>query len=158
MGIPEKHVAFIHDANTDAKRADLFEKMINGDISVLIGSTFKMGLGVNVQERLKAIHHLDVPWRPADMVQREGRILRQGNKNSKVEIFRYITRGSFDAYLWQLLETKQRFISQIRAGRCPHRYSYIPWMSPIMRFLATKELYHCYSSTPTMTEVAFTTA
>lgn len=121
MGIPEKQVAFIHDADTDTKRADLFEKMNSGDISVLIGSTFKMGLGVNVQERLKAIHHLDVPWRPADMVQREGRILRQGNKNDKVEIFRYITRGSFDAYSWQLLETKQRFISQILSGAVSQR-------------------------------------
>ena len=121
MGIPENEVAFIHDADNDRKRLKLFKDVNNGDVRVLIGSTFKMGLGVNVQKRLKAIHHLDVPWRPADMVQREGRILRPGNMNEKVEIFRYITRGSFDAYSWQLLETKQRFISQLLSGEAMQR-------------------------------------
>lgn len=121
MGIPENQIAFIHDADNDKKRAAVFSKMNKGEISVLVGSTFKMGLGVNVQRRLNAIHHFDVPWRPADMVQREGRILRPGNTNDKVFIFRYITKGSFDAYSWQLLETKQRFISQILSGQTGER-------------------------------------
>lgn len=95
--------------------------MRNGDIRVLIGSTFKLGIGVNVQDKLIAIHHLDVPWRPADMTQREGRILRQGNQNPKVQIFRYITEGSFDAYSWQLLETKQRFITSLLSGSYTER-------------------------------------
>ena len=116
MGIPKNEIAFVHDADNEQKRMRLFEEMRNGEKSVLVGSTFKMGIGVNVQDRLIAIHHLDVPWRPADMVQREGRILRQGNTNEKVRIFRYITKGSFDAYSWQLLEAKQRFISQILSG------------------------------------------
>lgn len=116
MGMPESQIAFIHDADTEAKKRLLFRDLQNGTVSVVIGSTFKMGLGVNVQQRLCALHHLDVPWRPADMVQREGRILRQGNTCEEVQIFRYITRGSFDAYSWQLLESKQRFISQILSG------------------------------------------
>ncbi len=116
MGLPEKEIAFIHDADTDIRKQDLFKAMCEGEIAVLIGSTAKMGHGMNVQKRLTAIHHLDVPWRPSDMVQREGRILRQGNENKTVSIFRYITRESFDAYSWQLLEAKQRFISQIMAG------------------------------------------
>ncbi|MBR2406371.1 MAG: DEAD/DEAH box helicase family protein [Clostridia bacterium] len=117
MGIPENEIAFIHDADNEAKKRLLFSDLQKGLISVVVGSTFKMGLGVNVQERLCALHHLDVPWRPADMVQREGRILRQGNRCEEVQIFRYITRGSFDAYSWQLLESKQKFISQILSGR-----------------------------------------
>lgn len=121
MGIPSDMIAFVHDADDEKKRAKLFEKVNKGEIAVLIGSTFKMGLGVNVQERLTALHHLDVPWRPADMVQREGRIIRQGNTAEKVRIFRYITKGSFDAYSWQLLETKQRFISQILSGQAVQR-------------------------------------
>ena len=116
MGMPENEVAFIHDADTEAKKKLLFRDLRNGIVSVIVGSTFKMGLGVNVQKRLCALHHLDVPWRPADMVQREGRILRQGNTCKKVQIFRYITKGSFDAYSWQLLESKQKFISQILSG------------------------------------------
>ena len=116
MGMPEQEVAFIHDADSEAKKKLLFRDLRNGTVSVIIGSTFKMGLGVNVQKRLCALHHLDVPWRPADMVQREGRILRQGNECEQVEIYRYITKGSFDAYSWQLLEAKQRFISQILSG------------------------------------------
>ncbi len=114
--IPREEIAYVHDATTDKKRSELFSSVRRGDVRVLIGSTFKLGLGVNVQERLIALHHLDVPWRPADMVQREGRILRQGNLNKKVEIYRYVTKGSFDAYSWQLLETKQRFISQLLSG------------------------------------------
>ena len=116
MGVPEDTIAFIHDANTEAQREKLFEKVRKGEIRVLIGSTFKLGLGVNVQDRLVALHHIDVPWRPADMTQREGRILRQGNTNDTVYIYRYITEGSFDAYSWQLLETKQRFISDLLSG------------------------------------------
>ncbi len=121
MGMPEKEIAFIHDADTDMQRQDLFKAMREGEIVVLVGSTAKMGHGMNVQKRLTAIHHLDVPWRPSDMVQREGRILRQGNENKKVQIFRYITKASFDAYSWQLLETKQRFIGQIMAGEATMR-------------------------------------
>ncbi len=116
LGVPEAQIAYIHDAESEAKRARLFMKMRNGDIRILIGSTFKLGLGVNIQDRLIALHHLDVPWRPADMTQREGRILRQGNANPQVYIYRYITEGSFDAYSWQLLETKQRFISDLLSG------------------------------------------
>lgn len=116
-GVQDSEIAFIHDAgDSDRKREAMFAATRSGDIRVLLGSTFKLGMGVNVQDRLIAIHHLDVPWRPADMVQREGRILRQGNKNKKVYIYRYITEGSFDAYSWQLLETKQRFIEQLLEG------------------------------------------
>ena len=121
MGIPKEEIAYVHDAETEKKRSELFRKMRNGDIRILLGSTFKLGLGVNVQDKLIALHHIDVPWRPADMVQREGRILRQGNANTKVQIFRYITEGSFDAYSWQLLETKQRFISQLLSGSIMQR-------------------------------------
>ncbi len=116
MGIPEAEIAFVHDATTDRRRTALFAAVQSGEVRVLIGSTFKLGTGVNVQERLIAIHHLDVPWRPADMVQREGRILRRGNTLAKVSIYRYIMEGSFDAYSWQLLETKQRFISNLLSG------------------------------------------
>ena len=120
-GIPSEKIAYIHDATTEAKRKELFKKVRNGEIRVLIGSTFKLGIGVNVQDRLIAIHHIDVPWRPADMTQREGRILRQGNQNEEVFIHRYITEGSFDAYSWQLLETKQRFISDLLSGSVTER-------------------------------------
>ncbi|SCW68767.1 Helicase conserved C-terminal domain-containing protein [Ruminococcaceae bacterium YRB3002] len=120
-GIPEEKIAYIHDAKTEKNRNALFRKVQNGEIRILIGSTFKLGLGVNVQNRLIAVHHLDVPWRPADMTQREGRILRQGNMNSEVYIYRYITEGSFDAYSWQLLETKQRFISSLLSGSLTDR-------------------------------------
>ncbi|MBE6629746.1 MAG: hypothetical protein E7624_02725 [Ruminococcaceae bacterium] len=116
MGVPRNEIAFIHDADSDDKKRLLFHDLQEGNVSVVIGSTFKMGLGVNVQKRLCALHHLDVPWKPADMVQREGRILRQGNECEAVELFRYVTKGSFDAYSWQLLEKKQTFISQILAG------------------------------------------
>ena len=121
MGISEKEIAFVHDATTETKREHIFRDVCQGRIRVLIGSTFKLGLGVNVQDKLIALHHLDVPWRPADMVQREGRILRQGNENSNVEIYRYITEGSFDAYSWQLLETKQRFIAELLSGTAEER-------------------------------------
>ena len=120
-GVPSDKIAFIHDAETETKRSLLFAKVRSGDIRILIGSTYKLGLGVNIQERLIALHHIDVPWRPADMTQREGRILRQGNTNSKVYIYRYITEGSFDAYSWQLLETKQRFISELLSGSLTER-------------------------------------
>lgn len=121
MGVSSDDIAYIHDADTEKKKDELFRKMRAGEVRILIGSTFKLGLGVNVQDKLIALHHLDVPWRPADMVQREGRILRQGNTNKKVYIYRYITEGSFDAYSWQLLETKQRFISDLLAGSLSQR-------------------------------------
>lgn len=121
LGVPVDEIAFVHDAETETQRSLLFAKIRSGDIRVLIGSTFKLGLGVNIQERLIALHHIDVPWRPADMTQREGRILRQGNTSGKVYIYRYITEGSFDAYSWQLLETKQRFISGLLSGSLTER-------------------------------------
>ncbi len=121
MGVPNDQIAYVHDATTEKKREKLFDDVRKGNIRVLIGSTQKLGLGVNVQERLVAIHHLDVPWRPADMVQREGRIIREGNINKKIQIFRYITEGSFDAYSWQLLESKQRFIAAILSGSMKER-------------------------------------
>ncbi|MBE6630886.1 MAG: hypothetical protein E7624_08580 [Ruminococcaceae bacterium] len=120
-GVPLSEIAFVHDAHTDAQREKLFAKVRRGEIRILLGSTFKLGTGVNVHDKLIAIHHLDVPWRPADMTQREGRILRQGNSNREVQIFRYVTEGSFDAYSWQLLETKQRFISELLAGSLSER-------------------------------------
>jgi superfamily II DNA/RNA helicase len=116
LGVDSSEIAYIHAANTEKRREKIFRDVREGRIRILIGSTFKLGLGVNVQDRLYAVHHLDLPWRPADMVQREGRILRAGNMNPKVQIFRYITEGSFDAYSWQLLETKQRFIADILSG------------------------------------------
>ena len=121
LGIPSDQIAYIHDAESETLREALFKRVRSGEVRILIGSTFKLGLGVNVQERLIAVHHLDVPWRPADMTQREGRILRQGNTNEKVQIYRYITEGSFDAYSWQLLETKQRFINAILSGSMEER-------------------------------------
>ncbi len=120
-GIPPEEIAFIHDATGTRSRLKLFAKMMSGEVRVLMGSTFKLGMGVNVQERLIAIHHLDVPWRPSDMTQREGRILRQGNGNDRVYIYRYITEGSFDAYSWQILETKQRFITGLLSGSLTER-------------------------------------
>ena len=120
-GIPSDKIAFIHDARNETQRSAMFAKVRNGDIRILLGSTFKLGLGVNIQDKLIALHHIDVPWRPADMTQREGRILRRRNTNSKVQIFRYITEGSFDAYSWQLLETKQRFITGLLSGSLTER-------------------------------------
>ncbi len=116
-GVAEKDIAFIHDANTDAKRAELLEKVRSGEVRVLMGSTEKMGTGLNVQDKIIALHNLDAPWRPADLTQRNGRILRQGNENDEVSIFNYITEQTFDAYLWQILEQKQKYISQIMTGR-----------------------------------------
>lgn len=121
QGVPQKEIAFIHSYQSEASRLSLYEKVNTGKIRILIGSTFKLGIGANVQTLLKAIHHLDVPWRPADMVQREGRIIRKGNRNNEIHIFRYITEGSFDSYSWQLLETKQRFISQFLSGSAYQR-------------------------------------
>ena len=120
-GIPEHEIEFIHNADSELKRERLFEKVRTGVVRVLIGSTFKLGLGVNVQDKLVALHHLDVPWRPADMTQREGRILRPGNTNKHVDIFRYITEGSFDAYSWQLLDSKEKFISALLSGNMNER-------------------------------------
>ena len=116
LGVDAAEIAYIHDATTASRREKVFKAVRDGRIRVLIGSTFKLGLGVNVQDRLVAVHHLDVPWRPSDMIQRNGRILRAGNQNERVEIYRYVTEGSFDAYSWQLLETKQRFITDILSG------------------------------------------
>jgi N12 class adenine-specific DNA methylase len=115
-GLPDKEIAFVHDADTDAQKATLFKAVREGRVRVLLGSTAKMGIGTNVQTRLCALHHLDAPWRPCDVEQREGRILRQGNECEDVEIFRYVTEQSFDAYLWQTLETKARFIAQVMKG------------------------------------------
>ena len=120
-GVPEEEIAFIHDANTDIRKANLFAKVRSGQVRFLLGSTAKMGAGTNVQKRLIALHHLDVPWRPSDIEQQEGRILRQGNMFKAVKIFRYITEGTFDAYSWQIIENKQRFISQIMTSKSPVR-------------------------------------
>ena len=120
-GVPEKEIAFIHDANTEAKKTELFGKVISGQVRFLIGSTAKMGAGTNVQDRLIALHHLDIGWKPSDLEQREGRIIRQGNHNKKVHIFRYVTESTFDSYMWQLIENKQKFISQIMTSKAPVR-------------------------------------
>ncbi len=120
-GVPEKEVAFIHDANTEAKKSTLFAKVRKGDVRILLGSTAKMGAGTNVQDLLIASHDLDCPWRPADLTQRAGRIVRQGNTNPEVKIYRYVTEGTFDAYLWQTVEQKQKFISQIMTSKSPVR-------------------------------------
>ena len=120
-GVPENEIAFIHDANTETRKAELFGKVRSGQVRFLLGSTQKMGAGTNVQDRLIALHHLDVPWRPSDIEQQEGRILRQGNLNPKVKIFRYVTEGTFDSYSWQLIENKQKFIGQIMTSKSPVR-------------------------------------
>lgn len=152
-GIPSEEIAFIHSFNTESKKLELFRRFNTGEVRILIGSTFKLGIGSNVQTRLKAIHHLDVPWRPADMVQREGRILRRGNENEVVQIYRYITEGSFDSYCWQILERKQRFISQFLSGSTYQRsapdleqdvlsYAEVKALAlnePLMKKLAEKE-------------------
>jgi hypothetical protein len=116
-GIPDDEVCFIHDAKSEAQRESLFADMRSGNKRIILGSTAKMGTGTNIQDRLIALHHLDCPWRPSDLEQREGRILRQGNQNEEVNIHRYVTKGTFDAYLWQIVENKQRFISQIMTGK-----------------------------------------
>ena len=121
QGIPAEQIAFIHDANTEARKKELFAKVRTGQVRVLIGSTFKMGAGVNVQDRLIALHDLDCPWRPGDLEQRSGRIIRQGNLNPEVHIYRYVTEGTFDSYLWQTVENKQKFISQIMTSKSPVR-------------------------------------
>src|SRR6202021_1783996 len=115
-GVPAHEIAFIHDAETDTAKKVLFDAVNAGRVRVLLGSTEKMGAGTNVQKKLVALHHLDAPWRPRDIEQREGRILRQGNGNASVHIHRYVTEGSFDAYMWQTLETKARFINQVMNG------------------------------------------
>ena len=120
-GVPESEVEFIHNADTEGKKADLFSKVRSGKVRVLLGSTTKMGAGTNVQTLLVAVHHLDVGWRPSDMTQRNGRIIRQGNKNKQVYVYNYVTEGTFDAYLWQTLENKQKFISQIMTSKSPMR-------------------------------------
>ena len=119
--VPESEVAFIHTADTEAKKKELFSKVRTGQVRILLGSTAKMGAGTNVQDRLVAVHHLDVGWKPSDMTQRNGRIIRQGNRNKTVQIYNYVTEGTFDAYLWQTLENKQRFIGQIMTSKSPVR-------------------------------------
>ncbi|HAX51797.1 MAG TPA: helicase [Clostridiales bacterium] len=120
-GVPEKEIAFIHEANTELRKAELFAKVRSGRVRFLLGSTAKMGAGTNVQDSLIAEHHLDVPWRPSDIEQREGRIIRQGNQNEKVYVYRYVTEGTFDTYSWQVIENKQKFISQIMTSKSPVR-------------------------------------
>ena len=120
-GIPKDQIAFIHEYNTEVKKAELFAKVRAGQVRILMGSTPKLGAGTNVQDRLLALHHLDCPWKPSDLEQQEGRILRQGNQNDKVKIFRYVTENTFDSYMWQILENKQKFISQIMTSKSPVR-------------------------------------
>jgi hypothetical protein len=120
-GVPDNEIAFIHDCKTDEQKQALFTKVRNGEVRVLLGSTGKMGTGTNAQKKLKALHHLDTPWRPADLTQRNGRIIRQGNENPEVDIFTYVTKGTFDSYLFQLVENKQRFISQVMTSKSPAR-------------------------------------
>ena len=120
-GIPKSEIAFIHEAATEVQKAELFSKVRSGQVRILLGSTPKLGAGTNIQDRLIALHHLDCPWKPSDLEQQEGRILRQGNINEKVKIFRYVTEGTFDAYMWQILENKQKFISQIMTSKSPVR-------------------------------------
>ena len=120
-GVPEAEIVFIHDANTEVKKTELFSKVKSGQVRFLLGSTAKMGAGTNVQDRLIALHHLDVGWKPSDLEQREGRIIRQGNRNKKVHIYRYVTEATFDSYMWQLIESKQKFISQIMTSKSPVR-------------------------------------
>ena len=120
-GIPKEEIQFIHDADTEIKKKDLFAKVRSGQVRILFGSTQKLGAGTNVQDRLIALHDLDAPWRPGDLEQRAGRIVRQGNMNPDVHIYRYVTEKSFDSYLWQTIENKQRFISQIMSSKSPVR-------------------------------------
>ena len=120
-GVPREEVAFIHEYNTETKKADLFAKVRAGQVRVLMGSTPKLGAGTNIQDRLIALHHLDCPWKPSDLEQQEGRILRQGNRNKQVKIYRYVTKNTFDSYMWQILENKQKFISQIMTSKSPVR-------------------------------------
>ena len=120
-GIPREEIAFIHEANTETKKAELFAKVRSGQVRILMGSTPKLGAGTNIQDRLIALHHLDCPWKPSDLEQQEGRILRQGNRNKQVKIYRYVTENTFDSYMWQILENKQKFISQIMTSKSPVR-------------------------------------
>ena len=121
MGIPREQIVFIHEAGTETKKAELFAKVRSGQVRILLGSTPKLGAGTNIQDRLIALHHLDCPWKPAELEQQEGRILRQGNQNEKVWIYRYVTESTFDAYMWQILENKQKFISQVMTSKSPVR-------------------------------------
>lgn len=120
-GVPPEEIAFIHDANTEVRKKELFSKVRRGAVRILMGSTFKMGAGMNVQDLIIASHDLDCPWRPRDLEQRAGRTVRQGNQNPKVDIVRYVTEGTFDAYLYQIIENKQKFISQIMTSKSPAR-------------------------------------
>jgi len=152
-GIPDNEIAIIHHYTTESKKVALYQKFNDGEKRILIGSTFKLGTGANIQTKLKAIHHLDVPWRPADMVQREGRMIRRGNLHDEVYIFRYVTQGSFDSYSWQILETKQNFITQFLSGSSYQReisdleqnvlsYAEVKALAlaePLMKKLAEKE-------------------
>jgi len=121
LGIPENEIAYIHNAKSEVQKKDLFGKVRSGQVRILLGSTQRMGAGTNCQQKLIALHHLDCPWRPSDLQQREGRIIRQGNENKEVDIYSYVTEGTFDAYLYQLVESKQKFISQIMTSKSPVR-------------------------------------
>ena len=121
LGVPENEIAFIHNAKSEVQKKDLFGKVRSGQVRILLGSTQRMGAGTNCQQKLIALHHLDCPWRPSDLQQREGRIIRQGNENPEVDIYSYVTEGTFDAYLYQLVESKQKFISQIMTSKSPVR-------------------------------------
>ena len=121
LGVPEGEIAYIHNTKSEAQKKDLFAKVRSGQVRILLGSTQRMGAGTNCQQKLIALHHLDCPWRPADLQQREGRIIRQGNENKEVDIYSYVTEGTFDAYLYQLVESKQKFISQITTSKSPVR-------------------------------------
>lgn len=123
LGIPEEQVAFIHDANNEKQKEQLFADMRAGKVRILFGSTARMGAGTNAQRKIVALHHLDCPWRPGDLEQRNGRGFRQGNENEEVAEYRYVTEGTFDAYSWQILEQKQKFISQVSTGRCVERHA-----------------------------------
>ena len=139
FGVKENEIAFIHSFTTETRKLKLYDAVNKAEVKILIGSTFKLGIGANVQTRLKAVHHLDAPWRPADMVQREGRILRRGNENKEIRIFRYIAEGSFDAYSWQILETKQRFITQFLTG-CSYQRSVFDLEENVLTYAEVKAL------------------
>ena len=126
-GIPSKEIAFVHDANSDEKKNSLSRKVNAGEVRILLASTEKGGTGLNVQSKMKAVHHLDVPWRPSDIQQRNGRIIRQGNENKEVDIYHYITKGSFDNYLWATQENKLRYIKQIMTSKEPIRAAERHW-------------------------------
>ena len=132
MGVPTEEIAFIHDAKTDVAKEKLFEKVRKGQVRVLMGSTAKMGEGMNAQDRAVALHHLDAPWKPSSIEQRNGRIIRHGNINKKARIYQYVTKGTFDAYIWDIIKTKAAFISQMMAGNLSERSIENPFDPAVM--------------------------